>query len=105
MPRTGRMQTIPIIDLPGVGTVVARPHGGWNWNWRHLDGTDTMTDSVPGQNTLEWRWYAADGTARLAIESYQPDGQPADFFTRRHAIASLLADHFGLGLTRGGEDR
>ncbi len=90
------MPTIPIIEIPGVGTVFQRLRGGWNW--AHRDGTNTMADAVPGQNTLEWRWYDHNGNARWAIERYEPDGQPADFFTKRAALASLAYHHFQLGI-------
>ncbi len=88
----GRMPTIPIRYIPRVGAVFLRLGGGWNWS--HRDSTNSMADAIPGQDTFEHR--AADG--RSVIEHYESDGQPADFYTERDALASLLAYHFQLGL-------
>jgi len=92
VPSAGRMPTIRIIDIPRVSAVLLRRSGGWNWSLR--DGTDTMADAIPGQNTFEHR--AADG--RWVIERYDSDGQPADLYAERDALASLLAYHFQLDL-------
>src|SRR5215475_9513328 len=86
------MPTIPIRHIPRVGVVFQRLRGGWNWS--HRDGTNSMADAIPGQNTFEHR--SADG--RRVIECYESDGQPADFYTEAFARASLLAYHFQLGL-------
>jgi hypothetical protein len=92
VPPAGRMLTIPIRYIARVGAVLLRRSGEWNWS--HRDGTNSMADAIPDQNTVEHR--GADG--RWVIERYESDGQPADFFTEAFARASLLAYHFQLGI-------
>jgi hypothetical protein len=66
------MATLRIVDIPAVGTVIERIHGGWGW----LHREDPFSVPLPAGR----------------------DGGPVGLATEADALASLLAYHFQLGV-------